>query len=211
MCHPRDSSCPSLQDGGRTFVFTPWVSSNRSNSSLVFLSDTSFTALFWRGTQGMLPSQKDACGPSTIQGDYSPSTSSKTCYHEKRRWREAENTDWLFFSRSELLNGSYHALHIAVFLRLALSAGREPIHVLEDAPRAEVPEWLLMELFFSFKLFVVRVFYRKRVNMAQLIMNGTAEFPPFGRIKDQRSRSSRDEAHCGKNTFLIRLSSFYAG
>lgn len=84
-CHPRESSCLSLQAGGRAYIFVPSASSKCSNSSPVFLSNTLSPALFWRGNQSMLPSQKDACGLSTIQGAYSTCASCKMCHQEKRR------------------------------------------------------------------------------------------------------------------------------
>lgn len=49
---------------------------------LAFLSDTLPIALFRRGDQTIVPSQKDACGPSTIQGTCSIYIPCKISHHQ---------------------------------------------------------------------------------------------------------------------------------
>lgn len=172
-CPFRDSSCPSLQAGGRTLS----AASSCSNSFPISLSDTLSTALFWRCNQDVLPSQKDACGPCTIQGVYSTCTSCQTCH--RRKGDDGRPKIWINSSSADLSSGTAFTmrpsfLHSSDWSQVQTGnwwvtwgMHQELRHHSDFLWSFSTFCWWVgtgSPLFcFDFKLFLVLIFHRKRV------------------------------------------------
>lgn len=158
-CPFRDSSCPSLQAGGRTLS----AASSCSNSFPVSLTHC--------------PLHLDACGPCTIQGVYSTCTSCQTCH--RRKGDDGRPKIWINSSSADLSSGMAFTmrpsfLHSSDWSQVQTGnwwvtwgMHQELRHHSDFLRSFSTFCWWVgtgsPSFCFAFKLFLVLIFHRKRV------------------------------------------------